>query len=105
VVALVGGCASHEAPPRLAACAVEAVQISNREPGPACIPLGAAAAHSGEGETRAVPAYATLRSLAGTVGANYVVVDSFAVALDEGWPTTLRGRMFACPLGQPCAAR
>jgi hypothetical protein len=97
---LLAGCI--EATPTVGPCATDTVQLTNREPGPACVPLGAAEAHSGEGADRDLTAYATLRSYARSVGANYVVLDAFAVASDEGWPTALRGRLFSCPLGAPC---
>lgn len=72
----------------------DAVTLSNVPPHPSCRALEMAEVRAPEGQTRV---YELLRGWAAEVGANYVVVDSFAV-IDGGTESEViaRARLFHC---------
>ncbi len=90
----VGGCAEQELA-RAPSGRDEAVLLANRDPGPDCRRVQCLAVRSGDGDPSApdlVSADARER------GANYVVVDGFAVVEEvDGAATVLQARLFRCP--------
>lgn len=72
----------------------DAVTLSNIAPHPSCRSLEMAEVRAPEGQSRV---YDLLRTYAADLGANYVVIDSFAV-IDGGTETEViaRARLFYC---------
>jgi hypothetical protein len=88
------GCADEEIDRRPTALD-DAVQLSNREPGPGCRPLECVEVRSGQDEA---PTSDALRAYAAHRGANYVVLDTFAVYDEPADESVLtRARLFRCP--------
>jgi len=105
MTALIGCAETSEtlrADPRLAA----QVQVSKLEPGPACQPLGALDASSGDCEENVYEtAYEGLKNKAALRNGNYVVLDSISgpqpLAISGGLDSgvVIQGRLFTCPAG------
>jgi hypothetical protein len=106
------GCAETSeilrADPRLTA----QVQVSKLEPGPACQPLGALDASSGDCEEHIYEtAYELLRNKAALRNGNYVVIDSISgphPLLSSGGADSavvIQGRLFTCPAGGALSLR
>ncbi len=90
-----GGCADVELE-RAATRPADAVQLSSREPGPACRALACVEVRSGRDDE---PSSEALRAWAVEHGANYVVLDTFRVFDETDDRAVLtRARLFACPL-------
>lgn len=91
---LCAGCADEELDPRPTPID-DAVQLTNREPGPACRPLECVEVRSGRQDS---PTSDALRAYAAHRGANYVVLDTFAVYDEpEDEAVLTRARLFRCP--------
>ena len=94
LAAVCAGCADEEID-RRPTRVDDAVQLSNREPGPACRPLECVEVRSGREER---PTGDALRAYAAYRGANYVVLDTFAVYDEPDDEAVLtRARLFRCP--------
>jgi hypothetical protein len=97
-----GGCVEEMQP--LPARFTEVVQVSKREPGPACRPLGAIEGRSREIDR--VPyesAYEVLRTNAALRGGNYVVIDLLHganLASSNESSIVIHGRLYDCALGE-----
>jgi hypothetical protein len=101
---LLAGCVEEEdvRPTRV----IQRVQLSVSEPPPGCRPLDAVEVRSGQ---RDPTTHEVLSEYAAERGANYVVLDSFAVldARDDIFAVT-RARLFSCPVsfvGYGCPPR
>jgi hypothetical protein len=79
----------------------DAVQMANREPGPACCGLEAVEVRSTKSQQ---PTYDALRAYATTRHANYVVVDTFSVYdMPDDEAVLTRARLYRCPPPQQLA--
>jgi len=92
-IALAGAGCAEEALERGPARRADAVQLSNREPGPACRPLECVEVRSGHDDVTSSDA---LRAYAAERGANYIVIDTFSVFAEHDDVLT-RARLFCCP--------
>jgi hypothetical protein len=112
VATLALGCADGDER-RISPQLVAVVQVSKIEPGSACEPLGALEGHSADDSEDCglyESAYDSLRTNAALRGGNYVVIDAVDtphhLSVSAYDPTiTIRGRVYACPLGTPYVAR
>jgi hypothetical protein len=84
---------------KIAPYLVDSVQVSKKEPGPACRALGALDGTSAEDcDGRYESAYASLRTHAALRGGNYVVIDAVLTeVLDRA--IVINGRLYACAYG------
>jgi hypothetical protein len=98
-VGVLAGCVEagdHHIAPHL----VDTVQVSRKEPGSACRPLGALDGTSGDCEGgRYESAYTSLRMRAALRGGNYVVIDAVTADTTPNSGLTINGRLYACSLG------
>jgi hypothetical protein len=110
MAALMAGCVDGGETPRVSQQLVDAVQVSKSEPGSACRPIGALEGKSGDcGSSAYESAYDNLRAMAALRGGNYFVIDAVdgpRLVSPSYYDTSvvIRGRLFACALGQPYGA-
>jgi len=94
---LAGGCAEEEVEVRPTR-AVDAVQLTSREPGAGCRALETVEVSS---HAQSSPSRQALAAYAAARGANYVTVATFSVYADSDEDDLLtRARLYSCPLPQ-----